>query len=346
MLTTTPSSVAYTSTTCTNGQIVSLMLRKGWLLTDEAMSSDKSSSTESSDSDESKTTEQTQEDYERQRREERSTKISDFLGDDSGVFFLRGKPGSGKSTLMEYLTGGRGRQKVDIRLRKRAGQKRLIRVSTMFLLHGIPLQRSLEGFYRTLFFEFFCVYLDLADVLFPDCSTQGSANDTYRSSVRIETLQAAWKKLFSIRHNPAVRICVFIDGLYELEGNSSDRLKFSQTLKSWAGFEDIKIICSGRPNAEFNIVFNIPHQSIDLQDLKRSDVRNILTTRFEGIRRLGDLTSESIGGLVNNISDQSEGVILWAVLVGKNLEDDIIHGTPLTAMKSTIQTLPSGIEDL
>lgn len=317
-----------------------------WLLANEDTSSDTSSATQSSDSDEPQTSEQFREQYECQRREENSTKISAFLEDGKGVFFLRGKPGSGKSTLMKYLTAGRGRQKVDQRLRKWAGQKRLIRVSTMFLLHGTPLQRSLEGFWRTFFFELFCVYPDLVDVLFPDFSTRGFADDSYRSSFRLETLQAAWARLVSIRHHTMVRICVFIDGLDELEGNSSDRLKFSQILKDWAESEDIKIICSGRPNAEFNIVFNQPDQRIDLQDLTRADIRNILTTRFEGVRHLSDLTSKDIEELVTEISDQSEGVILWAVLVGKNLEDDIIHGTPLSAMKYTIQTLPSGIEYL
>ncbi|KAK7709734.1 hypothetical protein SLS63_013144 [Diaporthe eres] len=301
---------------------------------------------ETSDDDKFDIFSQAEEEDERQRRHENSTKLSDFIEHSSGVFFLRGKPGSGKSTLMKNLTGGRGREKADQRLRKWAGQKRLIRVSTMFLLHGTPLQRSLEGFYRTLFFELICQCPDFVGILFPKRPTRGIADDFHGSSFRLETLREAWTKLISIRNHSTLRICVFTDGLDELEGNSADRLKFARTLIDWAESEDIKIIASGRPNTEFNIVFDQPNRRIDLQDLTRADIRKILTKRFDEIRHLNDLAPKHIKELVKSISNQSEGVILWAVLVGKNLEDDIIHGTPLSAMKHTIQALPSGIEDL
>lgn len=317
-----------------------------WLLTNEDVTSNTSTPIQTSDADESKTIRQFWEEDERGKRQENSAKVSDFFENGGGVFFLRGKPGSGKSTLMKYLTGGRGKQKVDERLRKWAGQKRLIRVSMMFLLHGAPLQRSLEGFYRTLFFELICQCPDFVDILFPKRSTGGFGDDFHGSSFRLETLKEAWTRLISIRHHSTLRICVFVDGLDELEGNSADRLKFARILQDWAESEDIKIMASGRPNAEFNIVFQQPHRRVDLQDLTRVDIRTIVTKRFEDIRHLSDLAPESIEVLVNDISDQSEGVILWAVLVGKELEDDIIHGTPLRAMKHTIQTLPSGIEDL
>lgn len=75
------------------------------------------------------------------------------------------------------------------------------------------------------------------------------------------------------------------------------------------------------------------------------DIRKILWKRFEAIRQFRDLTEDDLKTLVNNICDQSEGVILWAVLVGKNIEENIIHGQSFDAMKRTIQTLPSSIEN-
>lgn len=281
-----------------------------------------------------------------ERRQQSAAKISEFLEHGGGVFFLRGKPGSGKSTFMKYLTVGRGKQEVDRKLRKWSGQKKLVRVTTMFLLHGTPLQRSLEGFYRTFFFELLCQFPDLTDICFPNQFTRELPEDSYGSSFRLETLQEAWKKLVSFKHHESLRICVSIDGMDELEGSSGDRLKFARILNEWAQSGDVKIICSGRPSAEFNIVFNQPHQIINLQDLTRPDIRKILAKRFEGASQFSDLTEDNIQSLINDISHQSEGVILWAVLVGKNLEDDIIHGKSLGAMKSTLKMLPPGIEEL
>lgn len=317
-----------------------------WLLTSEDPPASTTTPIQTVCGDEPKTLRKWREEYEHERRLQSAANISDFLGHDGGVFFLRGKPGSGKSTLMKYLTVGRGKQKVDQKLRKWTGEKNLIRVSTMFLLHGSPLQRSLEGFYRTFFFELFCQCPDLVDILFPDCATPGCHQDSYRSSLRLEALQGAWERFLSIRHHAARRICLFVDGLDELEGNSGDRLRFARTLSNWAESDDIKLICSGRPNAEFNMVFDQPHRIINLQDLTKADIREILMKRFEEVRDFSDLTVDNIEEIANEISDQSEGVILWAVLVGRNLEDDIIHGKHFTAMKRTIQTLPPGIEDL
>lgn len=281
-----------------------------------------------------------------ERRQMNAAKISDFLEHGGGVFFLRGKPGSGKSTLMKYLNRGRGKREVDRRLRKWAGQKKLVRVFTVFLLHGTPLQRSLEGFYRTFFFELLRQCPGFTDILFPKQLTHALSEDSFRSSFRLKALQEAWERLVSFKQHEALSICVSIDGMDELEGNSGDRLKFARILNEWAQSGDVKIICSGRPNAELNIVFNQPHQTIDLQDLTEPDIRKILMERFERVRKFSDLTEDNIEELVDNISGQSEGVILWAVLVGKNLEDDIIHAKSLRALKQTIQTLPSGIEDL
>lgn len=320
-----------------------------WLLTDDEEGSRPSTPLQTSNGDgnyKPKTIKRRQEEEERQRRQQNAAKICDFVQHGGGVFFFRGKPGSGKSTLMKYLVQGRGRRKLDGMLREWAGEKRLLHVSTMFLLHGTPLQRSLEGFYRTFFFELLCQCPDITDMLFSKPSNQQFPDDSFRSSFRLETLQEAWERLMSIQHHAALRIFVSIDGLDELEGSSGDRLKFARSLNDWAKSEDIKIISSGRPHAEFNIVFDRPDRRIDLQDLTRADIRKILMDTFDNIRHLSDLAQENIEELVDSISDQSEGVILWAVLVGKNLEEDIIHGNSLTSMKRTIQLLPPGIQDL
>lgn len=282
---------------------------------------------------------------ERQICQQNAAKISIFFEQSSGVLFMRGKPGSGKSTLMKHLTGGRGQQKVHQKLRKWAGQKKLVCISTMFLLHGTPFQRSLEGFYRAFFFELLCQCPEFVEILFPKYPAQELANDPYKSSFSLKTLRDAWERFTTTKNYTALRICLFIDGIDELEGNSLDRLEFARALRDWAQSDDVKIICSGRPNAELNIVFNQPQRRIDLQDCTKMDIRKILWKRFQGIRQFRDLTEDDLKALVNIISVQSEGVILWAVLVGKNIEEDIIHGQSFDAMKRTIQTLPRGIED-
>ncbi|KAK7697605.1 hypothetical protein SLS64_013344 [Diaporthe eres] len=301
-----------------------------WLFPDKSESSNATTIAQTSSRNSHGTFIPTWEVEERQKCQENAAKVSSFFEDGGGVFFLRGKPGSGKSTLMKYLTEGRGQQKMHRKLQKWAGQKRL---------------RSLEGFYRTFFFELLCQCPHLAELLFPQDPTCEVPDEWFRSSFRLKTLQEAWVRLISIRDHKTLGICAFIDGLDELEGNSRARLDFAQTLRDWAQSDDIKIICSGRPNEEFNLVFNQPHYRIDLQNLTALDIRKIVAKRFQGLHRFGGLTEHNLESLADRICRRSEGVILWAVLIAKNLEDDIIHGETLSSMFRTIQSTPAGIEE-
>lgn len=84
---------------------------------------------------------------------------------------------------------------------------------------------------------------------------------------------------------------------------------------------------------------------MELQHLTTLDIRKIPAKRLQGLHRFGGLTEHNLGTLADEICRRSEGVILWAVLVAKNLEDDIIHGETLSSMFRTIQITPAGIDE-
>jgi hypothetical protein len=73
-----------------------------------------------------------------------------FVQDGSGVFFIYGKAGSGKSTLMKLMGN---HQAVEEGLRQWSGGRRLVLMKSYFWNSGHKLQMSLEGFYRTVLFE-------------------------------------------------------------------------------------------------------------------------------------------------------------------------------------------------
>ncbi|KAI7779181.1 hypothetical protein LA080_001253 [Diaporthe eres] len=286
---------------------------------------------------------------ERQRCQENAAKISNFFEDGGGVFFLRGKPGSWEIDADEISGGGPWPTEVKMhqQLQKWAGQKKLVRLSTTFLLRGTPLQRSLEGFYRIFFFELLFQCPGLVELLLPKDPgpTCEVPDELFRSSFRLKTLQEAWTRFTSIRDHETLRICTFIDGLDELEGNSRARLDSAQTLRDWAQSDDVKIICSGRPNEGLNLVLDQPHYRMDLQHLMTLDILKIAAKQFQGLHRFGGLTEHNLETLADEICRRSEGVVLWAVLVAKNLEDDIIHGETLSSIFRTIQITPAGIDE-
>ncbi|KAI1273204.1 hypothetical protein F5Y07DRAFT_391479 [Xylaria sp. FL0933] len=73
-----------------------------------------------------------------------------WLSEGNGTFWIQGKAGSGKSTLMKFICGHRTTVEL---LRVWAGSKRLITAKFFFWNAGTALQKSREGLLRSLLFE-------------------------------------------------------------------------------------------------------------------------------------------------------------------------------------------------
>jgi hypothetical protein len=77
-------------------------------------------------------------------------KFKDWLESKDGIFWIHGKPGSGKSTLMKFLYNNDRTRKY---LQVWAGDRRLIIAKFYFWTAGSTLQKSQEGLLRSILFE-------------------------------------------------------------------------------------------------------------------------------------------------------------------------------------------------
>jgi hypothetical protein len=73
-----------------------------------------------------------------------------WLENDSGVFWITGKPGSGKTTLMKYLWNQKATHSA---LQKWCRGERLATASFYFWNSGTVMQRSLDGLLRTILIQ-------------------------------------------------------------------------------------------------------------------------------------------------------------------------------------------------
>ncbi|KAI8623170.1 hypothetical protein F5Y19DRAFT_482008 [Xylariaceae sp. FL1651] len=81
---------------------------------------------------------------------ETRARFLNWLESGSGIFYLSGKPGSGKSTMMKFIT--REKRTAEA-LRTWAAGKQLVVSSFFFWSSGLSIQRSIEGLYRGLLWE-------------------------------------------------------------------------------------------------------------------------------------------------------------------------------------------------
>ncbi|KAI0017124.1 hypothetical protein F4780DRAFT_625797 [Xylariomycetidae sp. FL0641] len=89
-------------------------------------------------------------DEERFLRRKTSSLLNSFIREDHGLFYVSGKAGSGKSTLMRFLSKDR---RFLEGLQRWSGAKTLVFARFFFWNSGDKLQMSLEGLYRSILFD-------------------------------------------------------------------------------------------------------------------------------------------------------------------------------------------------
>src|SRR5438128_492760 len=80
----------------------------------------------------------------------RGATFVNWLTRGSGTYWVQGKAGSGKSTLMKFICGHSETCRL---LRHCAGDSKLVTAKFFFWYSGNPLMKSLEGLLRALLFE-------------------------------------------------------------------------------------------------------------------------------------------------------------------------------------------------
>lgn len=240
-----------------------------------------------------------------------------WLRQESGIFWIYGKPGAGKSTLMKFITE-------DPRLRTHAkawaGSHRLSIGSFYFWKRGTKLQKSLCGLYRAILWQLVEEDRMLASEAFP--GWQISAGSTEPS---LESLNAALVRLVSSRRLQR-KFLILIDGLDEYEDEESDNVpnsqeRFSATLRQLAGNEAVKIVIASRPDRVFESYFS--HGSkLAVHELTAQDLKSFVHDKLvndKTIRPAGETYSADeikvLNYLVQDLVDRSQGVFLWTRVV-------------------------------
>ena len=88
----------------------------------------------------------------------------DPVHEDSGCYWVQGKAGSGKRTLMKFIAAS---EKTPEALHEWTGPRQLITRSHFFWHAGTELQKNVQGLFRTLLYQIFTQRRDLISQVFP-----------------------------------------------------------------------------------------------------------------------------------------------------------------------------------
>lgn len=271
--------------------------------------------------------------------EETDGKFRNWLRTGDGAFWVSGKAGSGKSTLMKFLAD---HNQVRSLLNEWAGEAELVTAAHYFWSTGSSMQKSHEGLYRTLLYEIFRKCPKLIPQLCPHVWTQTEnlANNASWSNSKLRSILRALKECVDLPN----RYCFFIDGIDEFNG---DHLELCEILIDLARSSNIKLCLASRPWNIFVDIFGNDHMKmIRMEDLTRADI-----LRFTE----GQLTSHPRWGLhqfrlkdkqyiIDSITAKAQGVFLWVFLVTRSLRYGLTNGDTMIELRDRLESLPVDLE--
>ena len=259
--------------------------------------------------------------------------LAQWLKCGKGTYWISGKAGAGKSTLMSFLT----QDERTMRLLKIWGGDSDVLVPKFFFWNaGTTMEKSIEGLLRSLLWQI----LHMPGILDAGILPMGDPPAAWTE----RRLQTAIQKSVG-QVGKSHRLCFFIDGLDEFDGDHDKLIKFVQDMVQNA---NIKICLSSRPYQTFEIAFG-PFAKLRLQDLTYQDICTFVVDAFEDITQVKSIISEDphwIEEVMTEIVTRAEGVFLWVSLAVK----DQIHGIKmednLQQLKERLDSLPSEVEGI
>ncbi|KAL6711537.1 hypothetical protein ACN47E_004471 [Coniothyrium glycines] len=266
-------------------------------------------------------------------------------GSDS-LYWIEGKAGSGKSTLMKFLYQDK---RTRSNLMHWSHGHDLVVAGHFFWNSGSSMQMSFEGLLRTLLYDVSCHKAISMSHLFAErwkeLSEHGASGCTHGDEpwTTSEYLCALRKLLHPPFDEQRFFFCV--DGLDEFDGDQTELVRL---LKEMAASSHIKICAASRPWTVFRDAFNTG-PSLTLQDLTQGDMRLYIEEAFkrnEGFQELQRGMPRIAKQLNRTIVDKASGVFLWVHLAVHSLLRGLDSGDRQVDLIRRLDELPEDLEAL
>jgi hypothetical protein len=268
-----------------------------------------------------------------------SSSFVHWLKSQETIYWITGKPGSGKSTLMKYLYND---PRTLEHLSAWAGRKALVMAGFFFWNSGTVMQMSKIGLLQALLYHSINRSIDLIPILFPERwkSYELFGGDLHPWSW--SELALAFRNLTS---DKSQMFFFFIDGLDEFEGDHAELANF--VLEHSSG-SNVKMCIASRPWLVFEDAFQ-RRPSLRVEELTAGDIHYFVTEKLRGndmFITLEMIEPSEARDLVTEVTGKASGVFLWVRLVVLSLLEGLRDGDRITDLQSRLLLLPSDLEDL
>ncbi|KAJ9415906.1 hypothetical protein QL093DRAFT_2625012 [Fusarium oxysporum] len=262
--------------------------------------------------------------------------FNSWLQSDDKLFYIQGKPGSGKSTLVKFILD----QEQTKDLVQRWSPDATI-LSYFFWKIGSEEQKSIKGLWCSL------LYQRLQDQQQLILSILQRFNHLSRHSEyhdwAMKDLKTVWDYLANMDNR---HLCIFVDGLDEIR-NEDGFSKLLGSIDTISMFPEIKMCVSTRPEARIIRWLKTKKAAgILLEDLTRYDMLVFVQKRFRELSPNSQVSSETSRNLRWQLVDKAQGVFLWLYLATRSVIDGIENMDSEDMLFARLNALPGDLESL
>ena len=267
-------------------------------------------------------------------------------GDSSDVYWITGKPGAGKSTMMKYLTS----QDRVLSLLADWSSSNPVHVAGFYSWKpgSNELQKSQVGLLRTLLYQILSRVPYMVPTLFPGrWAMLKIFGPKTASELPPWTLTELYNGFTTLTRSDKqdFSLAIFIDGLDEFEG---DHQRLIDLVKNMHNRPRVKVCISSRPWNLFRDAFS-SCPNLQLEHLTKKDMETFVHGEFQSNKAFTELHAalpQEAEALMEGLVKRAEGVFLWVSLVTGLILDGISEGDMLREAQKTMDDLPSDMNGL
>lgn len=257
-------------------------------------------------------------------------------------FWIQGKPGSGKSTLMKFaIRNPKTLQALS------SFSARWTFSSYFFHDRGSQVQKTLAALLQELLYSVLVQNRSLLRHAMPYYRRLVTHQRTRRVTWDFPSLRASLVDTLAKARSCAC-LCLFLDALDEHAGENEKLIALIWDMVSAADrnpdYVRLKICLASRPWEIFQKSFSQCPQ-FTIHKHTRKDIE-LYTNRRIREAMYTSKPSSAETGLVNQIVRDASGVFIWVRLVMDQITQDIIDGTPFHIIQHKVSQLPSELGEL
>lgn len=256
-------------------------------------------------------------------------------------YWISGKAGSGKSTLMSFIAHD---PRTKIALKEWSAGRTCIILQFYFWSSGTKLQRSIKGFLCSMLRQ---AVIDDGEVL-EDVFRHSRPTRWKRNVCDWSPSEARELLVFVVEEmHRRKNVCFLLDGIDEIDQDEEIQ-DLLALMKRLSKLSHVKLCISSRPEEYLKRHFS-GYEKLHLQDLTKDDmkicIREKLRVLYQNDPPHG-ITENNIDELMQLMVEKADGVFLWVHLVLKSLEKGIRNSDDFPELIKRTAELPSRMEEL